>query len=145
MKLFELFDKPAEYKTFKFFDLMNDNRRFMFYNNKMILGARDGQVGGQFGSHAQEHAYAEPVEHFDKWYVRGWVGMGRNYPQGVIHFAPSWGPGSLQQPDIYNDVMDSLEYFKRVGANDKTLVRGLYGFAGEGELYKEETPLGDIL
>ena len=67
-----------------------ENRRFM-YNPKsgvLILGYQYGKTKGLPGSHADDLAMAGIKQKFDD-FVRGWVGTGRHYPDGVIHFAPN--------------------------------------------------------
>ena len=73
-----------------------DNRRFLF-NTKtgvLVLGKQFGKTEGLPGSHAEELAAAGIIKDFDS-FVRGWIGTGRNYPKGVIHFAPCVDSGNI--------------------------------------------------
>ena len=73
------------------FDMQQiDNRRFMF-NPKtgvLLLGVQYKPSKKIYGSHAEDLANARIYCGFDD-YVRGWVGTGKDYPHGVIHFAPN--------------------------------------------------------
>ena len=77
--------------TVQAFDMQDiSNRRFMF-NPKtgiLILGQQYGKTRGLPGSHAEDLARAGIRNGFDD-FVRGWVGTGKSYPAGVIHFAIS--------------------------------------------------------
>ncbi len=72
------------------FDMQDiSNRRFM-YNPKtgiLVLGQQYGKTRGLPGSHTDDLAQAGIKNGFDD-FVRGWVGTGKNYPAGIIHFAP---------------------------------------------------------
>ena len=65
-----------------------DNRRFMFspQAGELILG-RQYRGGQLYKSHAEEHFDSGAKAPFDS-FIRGWIGTGRDYPDGVIHFAP---------------------------------------------------------
>lgn len=54
----------------------------------LILGQQYGKIRGLPGSHAEDLAQAGIKNGFDD-FVRGWVGTGKNYPAGIIHFAPN--------------------------------------------------------
>ena len=54
-------------------------------------------------------------------FVRGWVGTGKSYPAGVIHFAPNV---DAQNVSLFNRAFDTLEMFQRNGALPDTVVRG---------------------
>lgn len=68
-----------------------DNRRFMFspQAGELILG-RQYRGGQLYKSHAEEHFDSGAKAPFDS-FIRGWIGTGRDYPDGVIHFAPNIG------------------------------------------------------
>ena len=68
-----------------------DNRRFMFspQTGELILG-RQYRGGQLYKSHAEEHFDSGAKAPFDS-FIRGWIGTGRDYPNGVIHFAPNIG------------------------------------------------------
>lgn len=61
------------------------NRRFIYHaqHNVLVLGL--GIHGDS--THAQEWHASNSTGVFDET-VRGWVGCGGGYPQGIIHFAP---------------------------------------------------------
>ena len=98
-----------------------DNRRFM-YNPKtgvMLLGYQYAPSRKARGSHAEDLSSARIYSGFDD-YVRGWVGMGKDYPHGVIHFAPNVDD---QNADLFNRGFDTLEMFSQNGAEAQTVVR----------------------
>ncbi|MBQ2662933.1 MAG: hypothetical protein IJG16_02170 [Clostridia bacterium] len=118
--------------TFNMQDI--ENRRFM-YNPEtgvLLLGVQ-APVNTYFSSHAEEHAKSGDMTHFDK-FVRGWVGVGGKYKDGVIHFAP---PIPHYYPSLFDKGFDALEMFNNNNANGKTVVRGF------GKRW--EQPLADIL
>lgn len=99
-----------------------DNRRFMF-NPKtgvLVLGKQFGKTKGLPSSHAEELAAAGIIKDFDS-FVRGWIGTGRNYPKGVIHFAPCVDSGNIS---LFDRAFDALEMFRENGALAGTVVRG---------------------
>lgn len=67
-----------------------DNRRFMFHpgTGMLVMGRQYVVTSMANSGHAQELADAGIRKDYDG-FVRGWVGTGREYPYGVIHFAPS--------------------------------------------------------
>ena len=72
------------------------NRRFLF-NPKtgvLVLGRQYQETSLVNASHAVELADAGITKDFDD-FVRGWIGTGRNYPKGVIHFAPCVDSGNI--------------------------------------------------
>ena len=82
------------------------NRRFMY----------DPQTGRS--SHAQEFHDSQAGGRFDD-YLRGWVGISRRYPRGIVHFAPAV---SMEQ---FDRGFDTLLMFARLeGINGDTVVRG---------------------
>lgn len=99
------------------------NRRFMYDPDTatLILGRQYGKVKGVPSSHAEELADAGITEGYDK-YVRGWVGAGRGYPYGVIHFTPCIDEQSSSAR--FERAFDTLEMFRENGAVPDTLVRG---------------------
>ena len=62
------------------------NRRFMYnpVTGTVVFG-RDDDFRG---SHADEFHESGCTEDFDT-FVRGWIGTGPDYPEGIVHFAPS--------------------------------------------------------
>lgn len=112
-----------------------ENRRFM-YNPKsgvLILGYQYGKTKGLPGSHADDLAMAGIKQNYDE-FVRGWVGTGRHYPDGVIHFAPNIDSSNIS---LFEKGFDTLEMFSANGARDKTVVRAF------GD--KWEQPLSSLL
>lgn len=98
-----------------------ENRRFM-YNPKsgvLILGYQYEKTNSLLGSHADDLAMAGIKQNFDD-FVRGWVGTGRQYPHGVIHFAPNIDSRNVS---LFEKGFDTLEMFSANGAQDKTVVR----------------------
>lgn len=98
------------------------NRRFM-YNPKignLILG--DEIYGKNIcSSHSQEFYVSQADGHFDD-YLRGWIGVSKSYPHGVIHFAPA------VSKEQFNSGFDSLQMFSKLdGVNGDTIVRGFCG------------------
>ena len=69
-------------------------------------------------SHAQEFHASKAGGCFDD-YLRGWVGTSRQYPYGIVHFAPAV---SMEQ---FDRGFDTLQMFARLeGINGDTIVRG---------------------
>lgn len=99
-----------------------DNRRFLF-NPKtgvLVLGKQFGKTKGLPSSHAEELAAAGIIKDYDS-FVRGWIGTGRNYPKGVIHFAPSVDETNTK---LFDRAFDTLEMFRENGALAGTVIRG---------------------
>ena len=111
-----------------------ENRRFMFnpQTGTLILGF---QYSGRklISSHADEHIAANTGEAFDN-FIRGWVGTGRSYKDGVIHFAPGISATNIQ---MFEKGFDTLEMFAENGANKNTVVRAF------GEVW--EQPLSELI
>ena len=84
-------------------------------------------------SHAEEHGVVGTVASFDT-FVRGWVGTGAEYQNGIIHFAPT---ADGQIIELFDLAFSTLEMFATNGANERTIVRG-FGCVWE-------QPLGSIL
>ncbi len=117
------------------FDMQQiENRRFMFnpQTGTLILGYPYSGRKLQ-SSHAEEHAAADTGEAFDD-FIRGWIGTGRNYKDGVIHFAP--GIPTANVP-MFEKGFDTLEMFEANGANKNTVVRAF------GEVW--EQPLSELI
>ena len=112
-----------------------DNRRFMYDPNggTLILGRQYGKTKGLLGSHAEDLAKAGITQGYDG-YIRGWVGTGKDYPDGVIHFAPHI---ESQAVALFDKAFDTLEMFSANGARGKTVVRGFCD--------RWEQPLSSIL
>ena len=97
------------------------NRRFMFnpHTGTLILGC---QYSGSklYSSHAEEHAAAKTDEAYDD-FIRGWIGTGKGYQDGVIHFSPNI---SSRNTVMFHNGFDTLEMFFQNGAKRNTVVRG---------------------
>lgn len=106
----------------EYFDMQDiENRRFMYspQTGTLLLGVQYSS-NAIFYSHAEEHHQIGIREDFDR-FVRGWVGTGKGYKQGVIHFAPNI-PTNV--PEFFNKGFDTLEMFKRNNAKANMVVRG---------------------
>ena len=105
------------------FDMQDISHRRFMYNPKtgiLVLGQQYGKTRGLPGSHADDLAQAGIRSGFDD-FVRGWVGTGKNYPAGIIHFAPNV---DAQNISLFNRAFDTLEMFQRNGALPDTVIRG---------------------
>jgi hypothetical protein len=103
------------------------NRRFMFNpdTGTLLLGFQcTGNVlaNGKIldASHAQEHGESGTQEPYDD-FIRGWVGSGGKYRNGIIHFAP---PIDRRYIELFERSFDTLLMFRQNGVNDKTIIRG---------------------
>ncbi|GAB0482924.1 Uncharacterised protein [Alistipes sp. cv1] len=108
------------------------NRRFMYspQTGTLILG--DEMYGKSIcSSHAQEFHASEAEGRFDD-YLRGWIGASKNYPCGIVHFAPAV---CMEQ---FDKGFDTLQMFARLeGVDADTVVRGFCG--------SPEVRLGELL
>ena len=73
------------------------NRRFMYnpQTGTLILG--DEMYGKSIcSSHAQEFHASQAEGRFDD-YLRGWIGVSKSYPHGIVHFAPlsAWNSSTV--------------------------------------------------
>ena len=111
-----------------------DNRRFMFspQAGELILG-RQYRGGQLYKSHAEEHFDSGAKAPFDS-FIRGWIGTGRDYPDGVIHFSPNIGADNIT---AFDNAFSTLQMLSENGAAGDTVVRG-FG-------RKWEQPLKDII
>lgn len=118
-------------KSFSFDMQEIENRRFMYspLSGELIMG-RQYKGNQLIASHAKEHGQAAAKAPFDS-FVRGWVGTGNSYKDGVIHFAP---PIDTHNPDHFDRGFSTLEMF---AANGRTLIRGF------GDRW--EQPLSDLI
>jgi antirestriction protein ArdC len=97
------------------------NRRFMYSpQSRMLILGRQYKGGSMQSSHAEEHRSTGTDEPYDD-FVRGWVGTGRHYKDGVVHFAPCI---DTQDIDRFNKGYDTLRMFSENGANGNTVIRG---------------------
>ncbi len=117
------------------FDMQEiENRRFMYQpqTGTLILG-RQYHKSGMYGSHAEEHADSGASEPYDS-FIRGWIGTGKEYPHGIIHFAPNIDSHFAEQLD---KGFSTLEMFAENGAVSDTVIRGF------GDVW--EQPLSNLL
>ena len=100
-----------------------DNRRFMYDPDtcKLILGPQYSSQNIMTGSHATEHGKSGATEPFDSFSVRGWIGTGRSYKYGIIHFAPHI---DCKNADRFTNGYNTLQMFRENGAAANTVVRG---------------------
>jgi len=113
------------------FDMQKiQNRRFMFNpdTGTLILGFQcvgnvldNGKILN--ASHAEEHGESGTQEPYDD-FIRGWVGTGGKYRNGIVHFAP---PLDRQHIALFEKAFDTLLMFKQNEANEKTIIRGFGG------------------
>ncbi len=96
------------------------NRRFMFspQTGELILG-RQYRGNALVKSHAEEHGESGAKAPFDS-FLRGWVGTGKDYKDGVIHFAPAI---DAHNPEQFDRAFSTVEMFAQNGANGKTVIR----------------------
>ena len=98
------------------------NRRFLF-NPKtgvLVLGRQYQETSLVNASHAVELADAGITKDFDD-FVWFFFVSDRNYPKGVIHFAPCVDSGNIS---LFDRAFDTLEMFRENGALAGTVVRG---------------------
>lgn len=84
-------------------------------------------------SHAEEHGKVGANAPFDS-FIRGWVGTGPEYPDGVIHFAPVV---LVENTPLFDAAFSTLEMFAENGATKNTVIRGF------GSVW--EQPMGNLL
>ena len=117
------------------FDMQKiENRRFMYspQSGELIIG-RQYKGNQLIASLAEEYGQVGAKAPFDS-FIRGWVGTGRSYKNGVIHFAP---PIDTHNIDHFNRGFSTLEMFAANGANSQTVIRGF------GDRW--EQPLSDLI
>lgn len=100
-----------------------DNRRFMYnpITGVLLLGAQFPPSKKLRGSHAEDLSNAGIYSGYDD-YVRGWIGTGKEYPHGIIHFAPNVDDRNTA---LFNCAFETLEMFVQNGAVAETVVRSL--------------------
>ena len=103
-----------------------DNRRFMYHPSGMlILGAEDVFNGENFSSHSEEfYEVCKLHEHefppFDD-FIRGWIGVGGGYDNGIIHFAPNIIFDNIA---MFDKAYDFIEAALENGFSKDTCLRG---------------------
>ncbi len=119
----------------KFDFLSIKNRRFVYCNKtgELVFGGNDID----YSSHSQEHYDLGVKSHIDNC-ARGWIGTGKDYPDGIIHFAPAYTSDIIKESKLFDEAFDTLSMFQKNGANQNTIVRGF------GSL-KQEQPISAIM
>lgn len=103
------------------------NRRFMYHpTGLLILGEEDHLHPGKglYSSHAEEYHLAtsqliQSLPSFDA-FCRGWIGNSKEYPHGIIHFAPGIQANYLPH---FNAAFDFLEVSQKNGLTNKVVLR----------------------
>lgn len=76
---------------------MKDKTMVMYDPQTGILLLGDEIYGKSIrSSHAQEFHESKTGGSFDD-YLRGWIGTSRQYPRGIVHFAPRCQHGAVRQ------------------------------------------------
>ena len=110
-------------------DLMEiDNRRFMYHpDGWLILGAEETVSRKKLlKSHAEEYHDASnnyvlpPYDDF----IRGWIGIGGSYKDGIIHFAPNIPSENIE---MFEKAFDFIEAALENGLNKNAVLRGFPG------------------
>lgn len=106
-------------------------------NRRFVYNSRTGELllGGSSvsrSSHEREWMESGAQGRFDDC-VRGWIGWGGSYKEGIIHFAPPISSGE------FNDGYEAVQMFLRHGATGSTVLRG---FMGMGESTIDEKMSG---
>ena len=103
-----------------------DNRRFMYHpSGLLVLGAEDTCLGDNFSSHSEEfYEVCKMHEHeippFDD-FIRGWIGVGGGYDNGIIHFAPNIISDNIA---MFEKAYDFIEAALENGFSKDTCLRG---------------------
>ena len=100
------------------------NRRFMYQpqTGELILGYQH-KSSRLVSSHAEEHFDSGANAPFDS-FVRGWIGTGKDYKNGIIHFAPDI---PAQNIEAFDKGFSTLQMFSENNANGDTVIRGFGG------------------
>lgn len=101
------------------------NARFLYNsNNKELILDDDKNLDG---SHAELYYNIKNTnKNFDN-YIRGWIGFGGRYKNGIIHFAP---PIDKNNYEDINAGIDFIEQMIKLGVSDKVKIRN-FGYMGE--------------
>ena len=103
-----------------------ENRRFMYHPSGMlVLGAEDTCLGENFSSHSEEfYEVCKMHEHelppFDD-FIRGWIGVGGAYNNGIIHFAPNIISNNME---MFEKAFSFVEAALENGFSKDTCLRG---------------------
>ena len=129
--------------------MLVENRRFMYCSpGLLILGAEGTASGTQLlGSHAEEyHAASEQyaLPPYDE-FIRGWIGVGGGYRDGIIHFAPAIPAENIE---LFERAFDFIEAALDNGLSKNSVLRGFPG-AWEQKIQdvipEEERFLDDVI
>lgn len=79
------------------------------------------------GSHAEEFGAVRDVNDnlpsYDE-FIRGWIGVGGSYKNGIIHFAPNIPDGHVE---LFDKAFSFVEIALKNGFSEKTVLRGFPG------------------
>ena len=110
--------------TFPFAALKDDNRRFMYNpkTNTFVIGKLDPLSGaGVDSSHEKEFKESGAPGSRHDYPLSGWIGVGGQYPHGVIHFAPPMITDNNPQVLAAGEAI--IQAFKASGATSSTVLR----------------------
>lgn len=102
------------------------NTRFM-YNPKTKELILDDYNCGMIGTHSELYYKAKNTNKGFDDYIRGWIGFGGGYKNGIIHFAPPVDKTDYERIDAG---LSFIEQMIKCGANDKIKIRN-FGIMGE--------------
>lgn len=105
-----------------------DNRRFMYHPSGWLILGAEGTVsrGKLHSSHSEEHYEAKKIcllPEFDE-FIRGWIGVGGSYRNGIIHFAPAIPAENIE---MFEKAFDFIEAALCNGFSEKAILRGFPG------------------
>lgn len=104
------------------------NRRFMYHPDGWLILGCDNVVSRKelLYSHAQEYHEATKIcdlPGFDS-FVRGWIGVGGEYKDGIVHFAPHIISDNIE---LFEKAFDFIEVVLAHGFTRKAILRGFPG------------------
>jgi len=107
------------------------NRRFMYHaDGWLILGVEDvlSRKGAKLlKSHAEEYHEAtgicDSLPSFDS-FIRGWIGVGDSYKDGIIHFAPHIPSCNIE---MFENAFSFIEATLQNGFTKNAILRGFPG------------------
>ena len=91
----------------------------------LILGAEDALLKENFSSHSEEFyevykMHESELPPFDD-FIRGWIGVGNGYDNGIIHFAPNVISDNIP---MFDKAFDFIETALENGFSKETCLRG---------------------
>ena len=128
--------------------MLVENRRFMYHpDGWLIMGSEGTCTGNRLAkSHAEEYGEAASMYALPPYdaFVRGWVGVGRAYKDGIIHFTP---PVMAEHLEGFNRAFDFIEVALENGFGTNTVLRGFPGAWEQkiGDVLVVEKPLEEKL